>query len=126
MKPYFLITPLLAALALPLHAQTASPADSPAATAQAASPAPAATPEKAHFGGTLTSVDATGKTVTVVIKKQGTKTFQVTDSTKITKTDGTAITLGDLKAGDHVHGAFTTTADGKLELLTLKAGPKEP
>jgi 3-dehydroquinate synthase class II len=69
-------------------------------------------------------VDATAKTITVTNKKQGTKTFAITDSTKLTKTDGTVITLADIKPGDHVHGSFDTKPDGTLEALTVKAGPK--
>ncbi len=109
-----------AALTLPLCAQTPAPADSPAAN-PASSPAAAA---KLHYGGTVASVDTAAKTITVTNKKQGTKTFEVTDKTKVSKTDGTVITLADIKPGDHVHGGYDTTADGKLEALTVKAGPK--
>jgi hypothetical protein len=118
MKAKLLVTTLIAtaALTLPLCAQSPAPAGS-------ASPAASAT-DKLHYGGTVSSVDTTAKTITVANKKQGTKTFSITDSTKLTKTDGTTITLADIKAGDHVHGAYDTAPDGKLEALTVKSGPK--
>jgi hypothetical protein len=123
MKPNPFLTTLIAtaALTLPLCAQSPAPADSPTAASPAASPAAAA---KAHYGGTVSSVDATARTITVTNKKQGTKTFSITDATKLTKTDGTAITLADIKPGDHVHGAFDTNPDGTLLALTVKSGPK--
>ena len=131
MKLNLLITTILAtgALALPLRAQTPAPADTPAATTEATPAATTGTTaatlaaQKSHFGGKLGAVDTTAKTITVQNKRQGPRTFQVTDSTKITKTDGSPATLADLMPGDHVHGAFKTTDDGKLELLTLKIGP---
>jgi hypothetical protein len=125
MKPNRLLIALLAAtgLSLPVCAQTAATDASPAATAAASA---AAVPVKLHFGGTASSVDATTNTITVTNKKQGTKTFAVTPTTEVTKTDGTKITLADIKAGDHVHGSYDTTPDGKLEALTIKAGPKIP
>jgi hypothetical protein len=122
MKPNLFLTTLFAtaALTLPLCAQSPAPADSPAAS-PATSPVAAT---KTHFGGTVSSVDATAKTITVTNKKQGTKTFSITDDTKLSKTDGTAITLADIKPGDHVHGGFDTKPDGTLVALTVKSGPK--
>ena len=120
MKPNLVLTTLLAtaALTLPLCAQSPAPSDSPAASAASSLAA------KLHYGGTVSSVDATAKTITVTNKKQGTKTFARTDATKLTKTDGTVITLADIKPGDHVHGGYDTKPDGTLEALTVKSGPK--
>jgi len=133
-----LIPTILAAgaFALPLQAQNdvpggamggTTPADQAttpaAAAATAAASAPAA--ETLHFGGMLSAVDTAANTITVQNKRQGPRTFQVTDSTKVTKADGSAATLADLKAGDRVHGAFKKTGDGKMELLTLKVGPAQ-
>jgi len=142
MKLNILLPTILAAgaFALPLHAQNDVPGGAMGGTTpadQAATPAAATTPaaveatpaassaaaQTLHFGGMLSAVDTTANTITVQNKKQGPRTFQVTDSTKVTKTDGSAATLADLKAGDHVHGAFKKTDDGKMELLTLKIGP---
>jgi len=129
MKINLLLPTLLAvgALALPLHAQNDVPA--PAVGNPAATPGPGAAPaanpaaEKSHFGGTLGTVDTAANTITVQNKRQGPRTFQVTDSTKILKADGSAATLADLKTGDRVHGAFKKSDDGKMEVLTLKVGP---
>jgi Cu/Ag efflux protein CusF len=115
-KLNLLITTLFAAgaLALPICAQTA-PADT---AAPAASPAKSTT----HFTGTVSAVDADGKTISAESKKAGKKTFDVTDSTKITGADGSAATLADLKTGDHIRVTFKTTDDGKLEAETVKVG----
>jgi hypothetical protein len=124
MKINLLITSILAtgALALPLCAQTSAPDSSPAAT-EAASPAAAAAE---HFGGKITAIDTTAKTITVASKKLGSKTFKVTDSTTFAGADGSAVTLTDLKVGDRLHGGYTTAADGSLELGTVKVGGGKP
>ena len=119
MKTLLLITTFLAAgsLTMPLHAQSPSPSST-------ATPPSASTTEKAgklHFAGTLSAIDTPANTITVSNKKQGERTFQATGTTKIMK-DGAAATLSDAKAGDHVHGAYTKSADGKMTLLTLKIG----
>lgn len=136
MKINLLIATLLSAgaLSLPIHAQDAAPAPGGAATPaamegktatpdMASSPAASPAAAKMHFGGSLTAVDASGKTVTVHTKKNGDLNFTVSDTTKVTKTDGTPATLADFKVGDHAHGAFTKNGDGTMTLLTLKVGP---
>ena len=136
-KRNFLFTSLLAsgALALPLCGQTtpaaggSAAATSPAATsttttttAAETKPADAARPN--HFGGTVSKVDTAAKTVTIENKKQGPRTFQLTDSTKVTNGKAEA-KLEDVKVGDHVHGAYMTVG-GKMELSTLKLGAPVP
>ncbi len=117
-----LLTLILAsgALALPLCAQTTP---SEGGSAAAVSPSAAPSPAKTHFGGTVSAVDATAKTITVDNKRDGSRTFQLTDSTKVSAGGKDTATLDDVKVGDHVHGAFQKSGDGKMELETLKVGP---
>jgi len=70
------------------------------------------------FHGNLKAVDASAKTITV-----GTLTLQITSDTKITK-DGQPATLTDGVVGQPVSGAYTKTADGKLNALTVHFGAK--
>lgn len=66
--------------------------------------APAVTAPKKHGGqpyhGKITAIDATAMTVTV-----GTKTFEITSSTKVTK-EGKPATLADFAVGDSVAGSY--------------------
>ena len=70
------------------------------------------------FHGNLKAVDAAAKTITV-----GTLTLQITADTKITK-DGKPATLADGVVGEPVGGAYTKTADGKLNALVVHFGAK--
>jgi hypothetical protein len=111
MKLYPIITSILIACAftLPAIAQDSSPSDSAAA----------ATP-KAHgmrASGSVTAIDTSANTITI-----GDQVYSVTDSTKITKADGTTGALTDIKVGDRVHGAYKTGDDGKNTLTSLKVG----
>ena len=74
------------------------------------------------FHGKLSAVDATAKTLTV-----GTLTLQITSDTKITK-EGKPAVLSDGVVGEPVSGAYTKTADGKLNALIVHFGakPKKP
>jgi Cu/Ag efflux protein CusF len=76
--------------------------------------------KEAHppFNGKVTAVDAAAKTITV-----GKRTFHVVEASKI-QAAGKSATLADAKMGDQVGGQYRTTTDGKLEILSLRIGPK--
>lgn len=82
--------------------------------AEAKKPAPRALP----FRGELKAVDQTAKTITV-----GERVFQITSQTRIMVANKPA-TLGDLKVGEDVRGAYRTTAENKLEAISVFAGIK--
>lgn len=70
------------------------------------------------FGGKLTAVDkATG------IIKVGERTFHVVSTTRI-QMGGKPATLDDAKIGDEVGGQYREGDGGRLELLSLRVGPK--
>lgn len=77
------------------------------------------TPEKSSpFRGIVGAVDTTANTLTV-----DTKLIYVMPSTKLLKA-GKAITLGDIFAGDVVHGVARLALDGKSEAsLVVVVGP---
>jgi hypothetical protein len=70
------------------------------------------------FHGNLKAVDTSAKTLTV-----GTLTLQITSDTKITK-DGQPAALSDGVVGEPVRGAYTKTADGKLNAVVVHFGVK--
>lgn len=74
--------------------------------------------DTAPFHGKIDAVDMTAKTI-----KVGERTFQVTSSTKITKA-GKPATLDEATVGEEAGGYYKKTEDGKLELLSLRIGPK--
>jgi hypothetical protein len=86
----------------------------PAAAASATGRASAGLPGK----GAIEAIDKVAKTI-----KVGEKTYQITSTTKIMKA-GKPATLEDAKVGDEVGLYFKKTDDGKMELLTLRVGPK--
>jgi len=94
---------------LPSPAADANPAAEPKAA-----PAARAVP----FNGKIDSVDKQAKTI-----KVGERVFNVTSTTRIIK-DNKPATLDDAKAGDEVGGAYREGADKKLNLVTLRVGPK--
>ena len=88
-----------------VRAQDAASTNAPAATA----------PAKKHgmqFKGKIVAIDATAMTLTV-----GTKTFNITSTTKITK-DGKPATLADFAVGDPVSGNYKKNGD-KLDATAL-------
>lgn len=101
---------------LMLHAQEAT------ATTTNATPKPAKQPSKRviPFRGKLKAVDTSAKTVSV-----GNQTIQVTSETRITKM-GKPATLEDGEVGENVTGACRKDAEGKLNAITLRFGPKMP
>ncbi len=70
------------------------------------------------FRGKLKSVDNNAKTISI-----GNETIQITSETKISK-GGKPATLEDGTVGDDVAGAYKKDADGKLNALSLRFGPK--
>jgi hypothetical protein len=95
--------------------------------AQDTTNAPAASektpPAKKHAGvlpfrGNLTSVDTNAMTFVV-----GTRTFQVTSNTKITKDDKPAV-LADGATGQPVSGSYKKNDEGKLDAVTVHFGGK--
>jgi len=74
--------------------------------------------DTAPFHGKISAVDMTAKTITV-----GERIFQVTSSTKIMKA-GKPATLDEATVGEEVGGLYKKAEDGKLELLSLRLGPK--
>lgn len=69
------------------------------------------------FHGKIDSVDASAKSI-----KVGSRVFVVSDSTKITKA-GKPSSFEEAKVGEEVGGAYRDAA-GKLELTSLRVGPK--
>ena len=116
-----------AALSLTGHSaekKTAAPA--PEKTAAASTEKSAADAEKATmFRGQIASVDKDAKTITLANKKgKNTRTFTVGDNAKLMKAKNETATWADLTVGEKVHGTFQKSADGKMEVLTLKVGAK--
>lgn len=97
----------------------AAPAATPA-TPDQTTPAPAK-PKKQGlvFRGTVSTVDTNAMTLTV-----GTRTFDITSDTKITK-DGQPAILSDIAVGDKVSGAYKKSEDGKLNATTVRDGKKK-
>ena len=77
-----------------------------------------ATARAVPFGGKIASVDKQAKTVTV-----GKRVLQVTSDTKITKNEKPA-TLDDATVGEEVGGQYHQDADKKMNLVSLRIGPK--
>lgn len=114
-----------AALACSAHAaekKTGMAAPEKAAAPAAAKPAQEEAEKPGTFRGILSDANKSGKTITLANKK-GTnqRTFTVSDSAKITK-GRAAATWEDLAVGVKVHGTLQKTADGKMEVATLKVG----
>lgn len=84
-------------------------------------PAPAEkgkAPKHLPFRGKISAVDQNAKTI-----KVGERTFHVVATTKIVKA-GKPAALADVAAGDEVGGAYHEGEGGKLELMSLRVGPK--
>jgi len=72
------------------------------------------------FRGKLKAIDNTAKTISI-----GNETIYITSETRITKA-GKPATLEDGAVGDDVAGACRKDAEGKINALTLRFGPKVP
>jgi hypothetical protein len=70
------------------------------------------------FHGKVETVDKSAGTL-----KVGERTFHVTAGTKITK-DGKPATFDQTTIGEEVGGAFQQSDGGRLELTSLRIGPK--
>jgi hypothetical protein len=70
------------------------------------------------FKGKITAVDKSAKTVTV-----GGNTYHVTSDTKIVKGNKPG-TFDDAVAGEEAGGAYRKSEDGKMNLVSLRVGPK--
>lgn len=102
------IAALAATSMLPVNAADAKPAEKKEAPAARALP----------FRGKIAAVDKQAKTV-----KVGERTFQVTADTKIAKA-GKPATLDDATVGEDVGGSYREGADKKLNLVSLRIGPR--
>lgn len=118
-----LLTPALAAILglalasapLPTHAQTdTTTADTSSAPAK---------PTKAS--GTLTAVDTSGNTITVDNKTDGTRTFSIASTAKLTK-DKKPVTLADFTVGEKVYISYTTDASGTLTATRVSQKAPKP
>jgi Cu/Ag efflux protein CusF len=102
-----------------LRAQTST--NAPTKVKKAAAPKKEkAAPKSIPFHGNIKAIDNTAKTISI-----GKETIQVTSETKITKANKPA-TLADGAEGDMVAGSYHKDADGKLNALTVRFGPKVP
>jgi hypothetical protein len=72
------------------------------------------------FRGKVKAVDNSAKTVSV-----GTLTLQITSESRIIKT-GKPATFQDAAVGDNVAGSYRKDADGKMDVVSLRIGPKMP
>jgi hypothetical protein len=95
-----------------LHAQAAT--NAPAAEKKAAKKPNQAIP----FHGKVKAIDDNAKTLSV-----GTETFQVTHETKIIKM-GKPATLTDGAVDEEVAGSYHKDAQGKLNAVSIRFGPK--
>ena len=92
-------------------------------TAADSKPAPGEKGEKkgadhVPFHGKVDAIDKIAKTL-----KVGERTFHVTSTTKITKA-GKPAGLDDATVGEVVGGSYHGGEEGKLELMSLRIGPK--
>ena len=70
------------------------------------------------FHGKVDSVNQASKTI-----KVGELTFQVVSATKFVKS-GKPATMDDVKVGEEVGGSYHKVDGGKLELGSMRIGPK--
>ena len=98
--------------------QSARAEDKPDAAAAAKKPAA----DQMPFHGKIGAVDKTAKTITIEGREKG-RTIQITSGTKIRKA-GKPATLEDATPGEEVGGLAKRLADGKLEAVSLRVGPK--
>jgi len=70
------------------------------------------------FRGKIAAVDKQAKTI-----KVGERTFHITAESKIAKA-GKPATLDDATVGEEVGGAYREGADKKLNVVSLRVGPR--
>ena len=103
-----LVAAFAATAALPVMAADEKPAEKNAAPAVRAVP----------FRGKIAAVDKSAKTI-----KVGDRTFHVTSDTRIIKA-GKPSTLDEVKVDEEVGGAYREGEDKKMNLVTLRVGPR--
>ncbi|MEA3187999.1 MAG: hypothetical protein QOD99_1829 [Chthoniobacter sp.] len=128
MKNKLHIITILAALATtpPLVAAEKKGAKESSKETALASPSPT-TEAKAKalpFKGKIASVDKDKKTFSVESKKGEGRTFTVPASAKLLKNETETATWDDLKVGEVVRGTYLKSADGTMEVGSLKLGAK--
>ena len=99
---------------------TNTPAKTEASVPAANAAAPAAKTAKVSslpFKGSVVAIDKTAKTFSIGTKVV--RVFAVTDKTKLINGKAAA-TFADLAIGTQVTGAYTKTADGKLDAVSVK------
>lgn len=74
------------------------------------------------FRGTIDSVDTEAKTITLK-GAESKRVFHVSAETKMMK-NGKPATLADATPGEVIGGSYTKGADGKLNAVSLRFGPK--
>jgi hypothetical protein len=127
-KSQFISGACIAALAFcaPLTASAAGKELPPPAPEASASPTAnetaSPTAKALRYHGMIASVDQTAKTFTIT-GKETSRVFKVTDRTKITK-DGNPATMSDLAEKEEVRGAYRKSADGSLEVKSVRLGAK--
>jgi negative regulator of sigma E activity len=99
----------------PIRAQDGA-TNAPAAASDQPAPAKHKKHDHAAFNGKLTAVDTNAMTLTV-----GTRTFEITSETKITK-DTLPATLEDGVVGETAAGTYKKSADGKLTATSIRFG----
>jgi len=105
----------IAVVGTPLALRAQASTNAPAAEKKAAKKA---APKAVPFRGKIKTIDHNAKTISI-----GKETIQVTSETKITKANKPA-TLADGVEGDMAAGSYHKDADGKLNALTIRFGPK--
>ncbi|MDQ3622202.1 MAG: hypothetical protein M3463_06905 [Verrucomicrobiota bacterium] len=101
--------------AAPAPADAVKPAEKPAEAARSTQALP--------YRGDVAAVDAAAKTFTFKNKDGKERVFHASSKTRIMK-DGAAADFDAISVGAHATGQYTKTADGKLELVSVKIGPK--
>jgi hypothetical protein len=113
-----------AAAEKPAAEKPADAAKKPAEKPADAKPAEAKDPSRPlPYRGDVAAVDATAKTFTFKNKDGKERVFQVGADTKITKEDKPA-DFSAITVGAYATGSYKKGADGKLEVASVKIGPK--
>jgi hypothetical protein len=77
------------------------------------------------YRGKIASVDASAKTFTIKYKDGKEAIVSVSDKTQITKADGSAGTMADIKADEMVHGSRTSKGENKWDAVKVTLGDKK-
>lgn len=107
----------------PETAATVSTAKGSAATAATESGAKGKKRDTYPFRGVIGAVDSQARTLTLV-GKQTRRVIQVTDATRLEKSDKAAAVFDDLKTGERIGGTLKKSASGVEEALLIRLGTK--